>query len=127
MQDIIFYDVRKVPFSIHGLWEAQKGGEFLRIPEEIAKQCNKHIAEGLYRNTAGGRVRFATDSDTLVVRATRTPEEINVRIAPYLEFGFDLYMKTPMEQEVYWVISYSPCSTSQQPRICSTVPRMWKN
>lgn len=96
MQDIIFYDVRKAPFSIHGLWEAQKGGQFLRIPEEIAKQCNKHIAEGLYRNTAGGRVRFATDSDTLVVRATRTPEEVNVRIAPYLEFGFDLYMKTPL-------------------------------
>ena len=94
MENIKFYNVRTAPFSIHGLYEPQNGGQFLRIPEEIAKNTNKHIADGLYRNTAGGRVRFATDSDTLIVKATRTPEEVNGRIAPYLEFGFDLYIAT---------------------------------
>ena len=47
MQDITFYNIRKAPFTLHGLWEPENGGEFLRIPEGVAKQCNKHIADGL--------------------------------------------------------------------------------
>ena len=99
MQDITFYDVRKEPFSIHGLWEPQRGGEFLRIPQEVAENANAFILNGLYRNTAGGRVRFTTNSDTLVVRAIRTPEDELVPLSPYLEFGFDLYIKRQFGEE----------------------------
>lgn len=119
MQDITFYNVRKAPFSIHGLYKPEDGGQFLRIPEEIAKNTNKHIADGLYRNTAGGRVRFATDSDTLVVRATRAQSEPNIRIAPYLGFGFDLYVKTPMGPR--FVNSGRPLPAAEGSSVCEHV------
>ena len=95
MPEMTFYNVRQAPFSIHGLYNPLEAGPFLRIPEYVAKQCNVHIAEGLYLNTAGGRVRFCTDAEELTVRVKRAPFSQNVRVAPFLEFGIDLYHDTP--------------------------------
>ena len=95
MPEMTFYNVRQAPFSIHGLYNPLEAGPFLRIPEGVAKQCNVHIAEGLYLNTAGGRVRFCTDAEELTVRVKRALFSQNVRVAPFLEFGIDLYHDTP--------------------------------
>ena len=94
MENIIFYNIKKPPFSIHGLYNPLDEGQFRRLPEQVAKACNVHIAEGLYLNTAGGRVRFCTDAEELTVRVTRAPFSQNVRVAPFLEFGIDLYHDT---------------------------------
>ena len=96
MENLIYRNVRSAPFSIHGLFEPQKGGAFLRIPEAVAKQCNVHIANGLYLDTAGGRVRFCTDAKELTVRVTRAAFKQNFNTAPFLEFGIDLYHDTPL-------------------------------
>ena len=58
-EDMHFYDVRKEPFSVHGLlWE---NDGYCRMPEETAKKVNAGVHQ-LSRNTAGGRIRFTTDS-----------------------------------------------------------------
>lgn len=93
MESIIFYDIKKPPFSIHGLWQANEPGAFCRIPCEVAAVTNVHVAK-LYSDTAGGRVRFCTDSETLTVRVTRAPFKRNHTVAPFLEFGIDLYHDT---------------------------------
>ena len=38
------------------------------MPDEIGENTNSGVAE-LYTNTAGGRVRFSTDSDYVIIRA----------------------------------------------------------
>ena len=91
MENILFTDVRTAPFSIHGLYQPHNGLTFRRLPEEVAKACNVHIAEGLYLNTAGGRVRFCTDAEEMIVRVVRAPFELGRRSSPLLEFAIDLY------------------------------------
>ena len=61
-----FYSVRSAPFRLYGLEKCD--GQFRRMPTEIAEQ----VSEGVHRlhfNTAGGRVRFATDSSYVAIKA----------------------------------------------------------
>lgn len=93
MEAMKFYDIKQAPFKVHGLYRPTEQGAFCRIPEEIAAATNVHVAE-LYSDTAGGRVRFCTDSKALSVRVTRAPFRRNRGVAPFLEFGVDLYLDT---------------------------------
>lgn len=60
------FDVRNDPFEINGVFFS--GGHFVRMPEEDAKKVNPGVRE-LHACTAGGRVRFSTDSSFLAVIA----------------------------------------------------------
>lgn len=64
---MITYDVRKAPFSIHGLYRPEDGGPFRRMPQEVAAAINPGVLD-LYGNTAGGRIRFKTDSNRVVLK-----------------------------------------------------------
>ncbi|MBQ9939328.1 MAG: hypothetical protein IJO96_07340 [Oscillospiraceae bacterium] len=65
-EDIVFYDVREKPFNLYGLfWE---NGKFRRLPEAVAKATNEGV-HFLHANSAGGRVRFKTDSPYVAVFA----------------------------------------------------------
>ena len=83
-----FYDALEPPFSVHGLMTEE--GAFCRMPGEIARRVNEGVA-GLYRNTAGGRLRFCTDSPYVVISAAMP----GVGRMPHFAFtgsaGFDLY------------------------------------
>lgn len=61
------YDVRKAPFSIHGLYRPEDGGRFLRMPTSVAENVSNGVAE-LHGHTAGGRIRFRTDSKRIVLK-----------------------------------------------------------
>lgn len=87
--DIKFYDVNQKPFKIYGIY--YDDGKFRRIPEEVAKTVN----DGVYRlhaNTAGGRVRFKTDSPYVAIH-TKMPM---IGKMPHFAYtgsaGFDLYI-----------------------------------
>lgn len=86
--DLCLYDVRKPPFSLHGVW--YDTDSFYRIPREVAERVSKNIHD-MCDMTAGGRVRFATDSKKIVIKATvRNVEEVTV-MTPLAVKGFDLY------------------------------------
>ncbi len=89
--DIVFYNSLDKPFEINGVFF--ENGKFRRMPEEVAKT----VSEGVYTlhtNTAGGRVRFKTNSPYVA---------INVKIDgltntyPFFsqagKVGFDMYVK----------------------------------
>jgi len=65
--DIKFYDVRKEPFEIYGLYRPQTENVFKRLPDEIGQNVNKGVAR-LYLHTSGGRVRFSTDSQYVAIK-----------------------------------------------------------
>jgi len=86
--DIRFYRIDEPPFAIYGVFK--ENGKYRRMPEDAAKA----VSEGVYRlhtNTAGGRVRFVTDSSYVAIVAKMS----RIGKMPHFAFtgsaGFDLY------------------------------------
>lgn len=91
--DLAFRNVRSSPFTIHGLLYEPESGPFLRIPKHIAEKTNEGTFR-LHTNTAGGRVRFRTNSSRIAIRAV-TPGKCLMPHMPFLgSSGFDLYEQT---------------------------------
>ena len=59
-ENIKFYNVLEKPFKVYGL--EYENGMFRRLPEAVAKTISEPLYTTLHKYTAGGRVRFATDS-----------------------------------------------------------------
>ena len=86
--DIELYNIRENNFKIDGVfWE---NGYFRRIPEAVAKTVNDGVLF-LHTNTAGGRVRFITDSGYIAIHAEMDGVNGMDHIALTGEAGFDLY------------------------------------
>lgn len=85
---LIFRNSLSAPFSLYGLLPVTP---FLRFPLETAKKVNPGV-EGLCRNTAGGRLRFKTNSKRVVLRVCY--DEISPM--PHMPLtgstGFDAYI-----------------------------------
>ncbi len=85
---LTFYNVQEPPFAVYGL--TYENGKYRRVPEALAKQTNDGVYI-LHANTAGGRVRFVTDSPYVALRA----EMPAVCKMPHFSLtgsaGFDLY------------------------------------
>ena len=60
------WDVRQAPFSLHGLYNPAQG-PFRRMPQDVADTVNGGVSS-LCRHTAGGRLRFRTDSMRVAVQ-----------------------------------------------------------
>lgn len=65
-QDMVLHDCRDDGFSLHGIF--YQNGKYRRMPEEAADGINAGVKE-LHSNTAGGRIRFRTDSKYVAVFA----------------------------------------------------------
>ena len=87
--DIKFHNVLTSPFKIHGVY--YDGGKFRRMPEAVAKAVSPgvHI---LHSNTAGGRVRFRTDSPYIAINAKMPSVGKMSHFALCGSSGFDLYV-----------------------------------
>ncbi len=92
MENYLWYDVRKSPFKIYGIYEAEKKDEiFRRMPEDIAKTVNDGVL-GHSKVPAGGRVRFKTNAEKMAIKV-KTNEPGQMFLAtPLLHAGFDLYI-----------------------------------
>ncbi|MBQ8837071.1 MAG: hypothetical protein IJ002_06160 [Clostridia bacterium] len=89
--DIRFYSIEDAPFKIYGVYKDD--GLFRRLPEEVARS----VSEGVYKlhaNTAGGRVRFVTDSSYVAVSVRLGRVGKMPHFALSGSVGFDLYVGT---------------------------------
>ena len=57
------------PFDLYGVKFDEQEGGFYRVPEAVAVTSNEGVTV-LRRNTAGGRIRFRTDSSVIRLKAT---------------------------------------------------------
>lgn len=97
---IKYFDVCKPPFEIFGVIPPDDTeNEFLRMPRAAAECLNERVAE-LNTNTAGGRIRFATDSETIVLKAEMRYLALMPHFALTGSAGFDLY-KVENGEQVY--------------------------
>lgn len=89
LPDVKFYNVLAEPFKIYGVF--YEGGKFRRLPEAVAKTVSEGVF-GLHTHTAGGRVRFKTDSPYVAIH-TKMP---SIGKMPHFALtgsaGFDLYV-----------------------------------
>jgi len=92
--DVVMYSVRKKPFSIYGLYRPLEEPEFKRLPDEVTKSVSDSLFS-LGRATAGGRVRFCTDSPYIAIRATYDKVGKMPHFALTGSAGFDLYIDDP--------------------------------
>ncbi len=90
-KDIAFYNSKSDPFKIYGLYNYRKEKVFRRLPEDVAEATSKGVAS-LALQTAGGRVRFSTDSEYVAIKAVMP----YVNHMPHMPLsgssGFDLYI-----------------------------------
>ena len=85
-----YFDVRKPPFRLYGLYRPRDPGPFRRCPEEVAEATNEGVRY-LYTNTAGARVRFRTDSRVVAIRAEYPSLCLKPHQAAVGSSGFDLF------------------------------------
>lgn len=87
---LTFFDAAKPPFSLHGL--LQEEGAFRRLPRAVAERVSPEVAH-LSLHTAGGRVRFCTDSPVIAIRV----DMHTIEKMPHFDLtgsgGFDLFEK----------------------------------
>lgn len=72
-QDAEWFNVLEQPFSIHGVFYSKEEGLFRRVEKEVAEATNPGV-EQLSKHTAGGRIRFITNSPYVVFRVEETFE-----------------------------------------------------
>ena len=96
-KDLTLYNARQKPFEVYGL--LYEDGQFRRLPKDVAKSVSNAVFT-LHTNTAGGRVRFQTDSPYIAIYAKFGA----VCRAPHFALtgttAFDLYEKRDGE-DVY--------------------------
>ena len=87
-EDIKFYDARVSPFRVYGVF--YDDGKFRRMPEKIAKTVSNGV-HSLHANTAGGRVRFKTNSPYVAINVKMTCITRMDHFPLCGSAGFDLY------------------------------------
>lgn len=100
-KDLVFLDVRQEPFKIYGVMPSDNEYDFYRrMPDDIAKATNDGV-HGLNHHTAGGRVRFMTDSPRIAIH-TKQSSLSRFNHMPFTgTSGFDLYYSENGEENIY--------------------------
>ena len=103
-ENLVFYDAEEAPFKIYGVF--REGNNLVRMPGEIAKTVNRKVAT-LYLHTAGGRVKFKTDSSTIAIKAKMSDISLFSHQPAIGTAGFDVYEKDDELGEIF-VSTFKP-------------------
>lgn len=87
--DIKYVNVRENPFRIHGIYNLSDDN-FRRLPTDFANSVSGGVATHA-KSSAGVRVRFATDSPYIVIKATLKDFVPSPHVTYSASKGFDLY------------------------------------
>ena len=86
--DVIMRNCREEPFTVHGVFWSE--GIFRRMPREVAERTSARVL-ALHSHTAGGRVRFITDSPFVAISCAVPSKYHMAHFAFTGSAGFDLY------------------------------------
>ncbi len=77
-------------FSLHGVYFDEKERMYRRVPEEVASQVSDYLV-ALGKMTAGGRIRFITDSPYIAIKAAIPCFSIMSHMTITGSHGFSVY------------------------------------
>ena len=89
-EGIRFYSIEEPPFSVHGVFK--RDGIYRRMPEEAAARVSENV-KAMHMLTAGGRVRFKTDSPYVAIHLVTTHIPHAEHFTLISMAGFDLYVR----------------------------------
>ena len=89
--EVVWYNVKNAPFSLHGLHEPKTSPFFCRLPLDVAAATSEGV-DKLSRESAGGRVRFSTNSPYIAIRAKYLVVGRSSHLTLISTSGFDLYI-----------------------------------
>lgn len=98
--DLVWINVLQEPIQLCGVFYDKKLGCFLRMPDDIAETVSEGVRK-LNHYTAGGRIRFRTDSSCIAIRAEMENNELMSHITLIGQSGFDLYHRLPGGEDLY--------------------------
>lgn len=105
--DVKLYDVREAPFDLYGFYDVYNQPIFRRLPPDVAEATSKSVAK-LEKESVGGRVRFATDSSYIAIKAEMPVIGRNSHTPLEASAGFDLYEDFPEFGESMFIRSLLP-------------------
>lgn len=85
---LTFYNAVKEPFSLHGVW--YDDGKLYRVDKNVAPTVSANIVQKSTQ-TAGGRVRFRTNSTRIAIKAVLHNTEDVTIMTDVATKGFDFY------------------------------------
>ncbi len=88
-EDVKFFKIDEAPFKIYGVFKEK--GKYRRMPDNIAQKVSEGVYQ-LHTNTAGGRVRFITDSPYIAIHSKMDGLGKMPHFALTGSIGFDLYV-----------------------------------
>ena len=92
-KDIVFFDASRPPFDIYGLIKDDASGKsFVRMKKADAEKVNEGV-EVLSTNTAGGRLRFKTNSRYVAIKVESEKTGFMPHMTMAGSSGFDMYEK----------------------------------
>ena len=89
IENIRFHSIREEPFSVYGVF--YENGAYRRLPEQVAQSVSESVYR-LHTHTAGGRVRFVTDSRYVAIKSVMYGIGKMPHFALTGSAGFDLYV-----------------------------------
>ena len=89
--DVEWHDLKDGEFQVYGLYEPYKTEGFMRMPQSVADTVSPGVAE-LHTHTAGGRIRFKTNSPYIALTAVIPTEYRHTHMGLCAADGFDLYV-----------------------------------
>lgn len=98
--DVRFHSVRHAPFELYNFYDPAGQQIFRRLPEDVAAATSDGVAK-LCRESAGGRVRFSTDSQYILIKAVMPVVGRNSHMTLAMSAGFDLYEDYPSGESKY--------------------------
>ncbi len=84
-----FFDITKEPFTVHGVF--REDNRWVRMPDSAAKEVSEGV-HSLSKHTAGGRIRFVTDSPYVAIKAIEPGNYAMDHMPRTGMAGFDLYV-----------------------------------
>lgn len=89
---IVWIDAQEEPFDLVGFEWIKQDSVYRRLPVNLDWEIPKSVDE-LANHTAGGQVRFSTNSKKILLRVKLAGESNMYHMAPTGQSGFDLYVR----------------------------------
>jgi len=89
IEHIKFHNIKEEPFSVYGVFF--ENGKYRRLPEQVAKTVSQGVYD-LHTHTAGGRVKFITNSPFVAISVVMPTIGKMPHFALSGSAGFDLYV-----------------------------------
>jgi len=99
--DIKYYNVLEEPFALEGLYKPKETGLYTRLPMDFMQRDDLNAtAKIVMTNTAGGKVRFVTDSPYIVLHVVLGEESYIIHhMAATGVKGADMYCRDKNSRE----------------------------